>query len=85
MEAGVGGAVVLLALAVLIALAFGAIGLLDGAAHRLGEAVQGMFPLLFVSLFLSSMNLPRNLIEIDWFRTVATSTRSRTWSRACAA
>ena len=28
-----------------------------------GEAVQGMFPLLFVLLFLSSMALPRNLIE----------------------
>jgi len=34
--------------------------------------VQGLFPLLFVGLFLSSMNLPRNLIETDWFRTVAT-------------
>ena len=33
-----------------------------------GEAVQGLFPLLFVLLFLSSMALPRNLIEIDWFR-----------------
>ena len=31
-----------------------------------------MFPLLFVLFFLSSMNLPRNLIEVDWFRTVAT-------------
>jgi ABC-2 type transport system permease protein len=34
--------------------------------------VQGLFPLLFVGLFLSSMNLPRNLIETDWFRIVAT-------------
>ena len=34
--------------------------------------MQGLFPLLFVRLFLSSMNLPRNLIEADWFRTVAT-------------
>ena len=37
-----------------------------------GEAVQGLFPLFFVFLFLSSMNLPRNLIETDWFRHVAT-------------
>ena len=37
-----------------------------------GEAVQGLFPLIFVALFLSSMALPRNLIEKDWFRTVAT-------------
>ncbi len=34
------------------------------------QAVQGLFPLLFVTFFLSSINLPRNLIEIDWFRTV---------------
>jgi ABC-2 type transport system permease protein len=31
-----------------------------------------MFPLLFVLLFLSSNALPRNLIETDWFRTIAT-------------
>jgi ABC-2 type transport system permease protein len=37
-----------------------------------GEAVQGVFPLFFAALFLSSMALPRNLIEIDWFRTAAT-------------
>ena len=34
--------------------------------------MQGLFPLLFVCLFLSSMNLPRNLIETDWFRFAAT-------------
>ena len=37
-----------------------------------GEAVQSMFPVFFVFLFLSSMNLPRNLIQTDWFREVAT-------------
>ena len=31
-----------------------------------------IFPLLFVMLFLSSINLPRPLIEQDWFRTIAT-------------
>ena len=36
-----------------------------------GEAVQGIFPLLFAALFLSSMNLPLDLIEVDWFHTVA--------------
>jgi ABC-2 type transport system permease protein len=29
-----------------------------------------MFPLMFVLLFFSSMALPRNLIETDWFRTI---------------
>ena len=36
------------------------------------EKVQSLFPLLFVFLFLSSMNLPRNLIQTDWFREIAT-------------
>ena len=31
-----------------------------------------MFPLFFVFLFLSSMALPRDLIQIDWFRHLAT-------------
>jgi ABC-2 type transport system permease protein len=31
-----------------------------------------MFPLFFVLLFLSSLALPRELIETDWFREVAT-------------
>jgi ABC-2 type transport system permease protein len=31
-----------------------------------------VFPLFFAALFLSSMALPRDLIEIDWFQTVAT-------------
>ena len=34
--------------------------------------MQGLFPAFFVFLFLSSMNIPRNLIEITWFRDVAT-------------
>ena len=37
-----------------------------------GEAVQGLFPLMFVLLFLSSASLPRDLIEQDWFQTAAT-------------
>src|SRR5207244_347059 len=37
-----------------------------------GEAVQGLFPLMFILLFLSSAVLPRDLIAQDWFRTVAT-------------
>ncbi|HSL64656.1 MAG TPA: ABC transporter permease [Gaiellaceae bacterium] len=71
-RAGPLGVVVLFALSSLVALAFGALG--TAAALRTGssEAVQGMFPLFFVALFLSSMNLPRDLIEADWFRAIAT-------------
>jgi ABC-2 type transport system permease protein len=72
LQAGVAGFLVLLALSLAIALAFGAIGMFAALRLGNGEAVQGMFPVLFVFLFLSSMSLPRNLIETDWFRTVAT-------------
>jgi ABC-2 type transport system permease protein len=70
--AGVGGVAVIVALSMLITLGFGSIGAMIALRTGNGEAVQGMFPLLFVLLFLSSMALPRNLIEQDWFRTVAT-------------
>jgi ABC-2 type transport system permease protein len=70
--AGIAGVPVLLALSVLITLGFGSIGALAALRTGSGEAVQGLFPLLFVLLFLSSNALPRNLIETDWFRTIAT-------------
>ena len=72
LESGVAGAAVLLVLATVIAIAFGSLGAFFALRTGSGEAVQGLFPLLFVCLFLSSMNLPRNLIEIDWFRFAAT-------------
>jgi ABC-2 type transport system permease protein len=72
LESGIPGAIVLLLLATAIAIAFGTLGAFFALRTGSGEAVQGLFPLLFVLLFLSSMNLPRNLIETDWFRTVAT-------------
>jgi ABC-2 type transport system permease protein len=69
---GFAGALVIFVLSVVVALAFGSIGALMALRTGSGEAVQGLFPLLFVLLFLSSMSLPRNLIETDWFRIVAT-------------
>jgi ABC-2 type transport system permease protein len=72
LAAGPGGVAVIFALSMLITLGFGALGAMIALRTGNGEAVQGMFPLLFVLLFLSSMALPRNLIEQDWFRTVAT-------------
>jgi ABC-2 type transport system permease protein len=70
--AGVPGLLVLISLSMLITLGFGALGLVVALRTGSGEAVQGMFPVFFVFLFLSSMSLPRNLIQTDWFRTVAT-------------
>jgi ABC-2 type transport system permease protein len=71
-EAGAAGVPVLLALSVAIAFAFGCIGTFAALRLGNGEAVQGLFPVMFVFLFLSSMALPRDLIEQEWFRTVAT-------------
>jgi len=71
-HAGVAGVLVLVALGTLIALAFASLGALIGLRTGSGEAVQGIFPLLFVAVFLSSSSLPRDLIEQDWFRTIAT-------------
>jgi ABC-2 type transport system permease protein len=71
-QAGIGGAVVIVLLSLTISLAFGCIGAFVALRSGTGEAVQGVFPLFFAALFLSSMALPRNLIETDWFRTVAT-------------
>ena len=71
-EAGAAGVLVLLVLALLIALAFASLGALIGLRTGSGEAVQGVFPLFFVLVFLSSNSLPRELIEQDWFRAIAT-------------
>lgn len=70
--AGVGGVAVLFLLVAVIALAMASLGALIGLRFGSAEAVQGFFPLFFVLLFLSSASLPRELIEQDWFRTVAT-------------
>ena len=55
-----------------MSIGFGGLGAFVALRTGSGEAVQGMFPLFFVLLFLSSMSLPRNLIQIDWFQTIAT-------------
>jgi ABC-2 type transport system permease protein len=69
---GFAGALVLLVLSILIAFGFAGLGALLALRFGTGEAVQSFFPLLFVTLFLSSSNLPRNVIKTDWFREVAT-------------
>jgi ABC-2 type transport system permease protein len=69
---GIAGALVLLVLTILIAFAFASLGGLLALRLGRGEAIQGIFPLLFVTLFLSSSSLPRNLIKTTWFRDIAT-------------
>jgi len=69
-EAGPAGYVVLTATAVLLALAIG--GVAATLALRSGsvEAVQGAFPLVFITLFISSAFFPRQLMK-GWFEVVA--------------
>lgn len=71
-DAGVGGAALILLLAVLVAAGFGTLGLWLALRTGSGEGVQSTFPLLFFLLLISSMNMPRNLIEVRWFRDAAT-------------
>ena len=71
-RSGPAGVIVLLGLAIAIAIGFGAVGVFMALRTGSGESVQGLFPLLFVFLIISSMNFPRNLIEVGWFRFLAT-------------
>jgi len=69
---GVGGVLLLLMLSLAISFAFASLGGLLALRLGTGEAIQGIFPLLFVTLFLSSATLPRNVIGTAWFREIAT-------------
>ena len=66
------GMVVLVLLTVLVALGFGGVGAILALRTGSVEAVESAFPLFFVVIFLSSINLPRDLIEAGWFRFIAT-------------
>jgi ABC-2 type transport system permease protein len=73
LASGPAGVVVLFVFALLVTLAFGALGAFAALRTGSGEAVQSLFPAFFVFLFISSMNMPRNLIEATWFRDLATA------------
>jgi ABC-2 type transport system permease protein len=73
LAAGAGGALVIVVLSVSITVAFGTLGLFAALRTGSGEAVQGLFPLFFVVLFLSSMALPLELLQTDWFHAVASA------------
>jgi ABC-2 type transport system permease protein len=71
-RAGVGGMLLIVLFMMLIALGFGSLGAILALRSGSVEAVESSFPLFFVAIFLSSINLPRALIQADWFRAVAT-------------
>lgn len=69
-RSGALGILVLLALASWTAFAFATIGAWIALRSGQSEALQGVFPLLFAALFLSTLNMPRELIEAEWFRAI---------------
>jgi ABC-2 type transport system permease protein len=69
---GIAGMATLILLALCIGAAFAGAGIWIALRTGSGEAVQSQFPVLFFLLFISSMNMPRNLIEVHWFRVAAT-------------
>jgi ABC-2 type transport system permease protein len=72
LESGAAGVLVLIVLFLLISVAFGAVGTALALYAGTTESIQSAFPIAVVFLWFSSMYLPRNLIEADWFRTLAT-------------
>jgi ABC-2 type transport system permease protein len=70
---GVAGALTIVALSVTITVGTGTFGLFIALRSGSGEAVQSLFPVFFVFLFISSMALPLDLIQTDWFHDVASA------------
>jgi ABC-2 type transport system permease protein len=64
------GVLALLGLSMWTAFSFATIGAWIALRSGESEALQGIFPLLFASLFLSTTNMPRDLIQADWFRAI---------------
>jgi ABC-2 type transport system permease protein len=71
-EAGPLGAVAIVLLAAFFAVAMGALGLMVALITRSSETVQAVFPLFMAALFFSSVGLPRELIQTEWFQQVTT-------------
>lgn len=69
-KAGALGILALLGLAGWTAFSFATLGAWLALRSGSSEALQGVFPLLFATLFLSTLNMPRELIEADWFRAI---------------
>jgi ABC-2 type transport system permease protein len=67
-EGGVLGALLVVAIGTLAGIGFGALGMLLAFRAKNASTVQGIFPLVFVILFVSSAFFPRELLQspADW-------------------
>jgi len=68
---GPGGVAALVVLELLLDAAIASVAFLVALRSRSGEVVQSLFPAFFVFLMLSSALMPRELIDMHWFRLVA--------------
>jgi ABC-2 type transport system permease protein len=68
---GFAGALVIVVLSVCVTVSAGSIGLFAALRTGSGEAVQSLFPVFFVFLFLSAMSLPLELLQTQWFHDIA--------------
>jgi ABC-2 type transport system permease protein len=68
-EGGVPGLLVIVGIGVLAGTGFAALGVLIALRAKNASTVQGIFPLVFVVLFVSSAFFPRSLLShpADWF------------------
>jgi len=71
LESGLAGLVVIVLFAILVGLGFGALGAFAALRTGSGEAVQSLFPVFFVFLFISAMSLPLELLNTQWFHDIA--------------
>jgi ABC-2 type transport system permease protein len=70
---GVLGALLLIVLATFTSLALATIGAMLALRSGSTEAIQGLFPVMFVFFFMSSLNMPRDLMTVDWFHAFASA------------
>ena len=72
-RAGPRGIAVLFLFAALVSLGFGALGSFLALRPARARRSRGCSRCFFVFLFISSMNAPRDLMEIEWFRIAASA------------
>lgn len=62
----------IIALTMCVSLCFSSVGAFIAARTGSSEATQSVFPLFFIILIFSSYFMPRDFIDIAWFKTIAT-------------
>lgn len=69
-ESGIAGAIAIVIISILLAVALSGFGLIVAVRTGSPEATQAMFPLIFVVIFISSAFFPTELMR-GWYQSVA--------------